>query len=389
LAQGPGQQKQPPQATPPARLTIGFVEIEGDPRHEPIRGYERLVLKTREHPYAGAQVGIDEARALTRVLQTEFALQRITVKSAEEVAPAVRQALDSQNIHFFILDTPAEAFKPLAAAVRGRDVLLFNATAPDDWLRRDLCSPEIIHTFPSLAMSMDGLVQLLVARKWRDILALQGPLPADAIATKAFAASVKKFGARIVATRDFKAGTDPREREKNDPLLLTSGTRDYDVVFVADDDFDFARQLPYQTVRPRPVIGSIGLEPVAWHWTWERHGAPQVNARFEKAAQGRHMEGMDWAAWMAVKMIVQSTLRTRSTDFQKQRQFLLSDAGFDGYKGLAVSVRPWDHQLRQAILLAAPYEVVDSAPIEGFLHKTNVLDTLGDDETETACHLNK
>ena len=277
LAQAP-QQKPPPQAAPLTRVTIGFVEIDGDPRHEPVRGYERLILKTREHPFAGAQIGIDEARALTRVLQTEFALQRITVKSAEEVAPAVRQALETQNIHFFILDTPAEAFKPLADAVRGRDVLLFNATAPEDSLRRNLCAPEIVHTFPSLAMSMDGLVQLLISRKWRDVLALQGPLPADALATKAFEASAKKFGARIVATRDFKAGTDPREREKNDPLLLTALTRDYDVVFVADDDFDFARQLPYQTVRPRPIVGSIGLEPVAWHWTWEHNGAPQMNS---------------------------------------------------------------------------------------------------------------
>jgi ABC transporter substrate binding protein (PQQ-dependent alcohol dehydrogenase system) len=388
LAQAP-QQKQPPQAAPLTRVTIGFVDIDGDPRHEPIRGYERLVLKTREHPFAGAQIGIDEARALTRVLQTEFALQRITVKSAEEVAPAVRQALETQNIHFFILDTPAEAFKPLADSVRGRDVLLFNATASEDSLRRNLCSPEIVHTFPSLAMRMDGLVQLLISRKWRDVLALQGPLPADALATKAFETSAKKFGARIVATRDFKAGTDPREREKNDPLLLTALTRDYDVVFVADDDFDFARQLPYQTVRPRPVVGSIGLEPVAWHWTWEHNGAPQINSRFQRATAGRHMEGADWAAWIAVKMVVQATLRTRSTDFQKQRQFLLGDAGFDGDKGLAVSIRPWDHQVRQAILLAAPYEVVASAPVEGFLHKSNVLDTLGDDETETMCHLNK
>ena len=29
-------------------------------------------------------------------------------------------------------------------------------------------------------MLMDGLVQYLVSRKWRDILVLQGPLPADA-----------------------------------------------------------------------------------------------------------------------------------------------------------------------------------------------------------------
>ena len=76
---------------------------------------------------------------------------------------------------------PAEAFKPLAAAVRGRDVLLFNATAPDDSLRRELCAREIVHTLPSLAMSMDALVQYLVSRKWRDILVLQGPLPADAV----------------------------------------------------------------------------------------------------------------------------------------------------------------------------------------------------------------
>jgi hypothetical protein len=52
-------------------------------------------------------------------------------------------------------------------------------------------------------------------------------------------------------------------------------------------------------------------------------------------------------------------------------------------------VRPWDHQLRQAVLLAAPYSVVARAPVEGFLHKSNDLDTLGDDEPETPCRLNR
>ena len=70
----------------------------------------------------------------------DFALERITVKSADDVAPAVQQAM-TPDIQFFIIDAPAEAFKPLAAAVRGRDVLLFNVTAPDDALRRDLCAP--------------------------------------------------------------------------------------------------------------------------------------------------------------------------------------------------------------------------------------------------------
>jgi len=90
-----------------------------------------------------------------------------------------------------------------------------------------------------------------------------------------------------------------------------------------------------------------------------------------------------------VKMVVQATLRTRSTDFDRQRKFILGEGSFDGNKGLAVSVRRWDQQLRQAVLLAAPYAVVARAPVEGFLHKTNALDTLGDDEPETPCKLSK
>src|SRR5262245_27085981 len=216
----------PPQpAAPQTRVTISYVDIAGDPRHEPIKAYERIVLKPRESPFAGAQVGIDEAQALSRVLKIDFALERITVKSAQEVTPAVTQAVE-RGIHFFIVDAPAEAFRPLAAAVRGREVLLFNATAPDDGLRRDLCAREIVHTLPSLAMISDALMQYLVSRKWRDILVLQGPLPADAATVKAFENSVKKFGARIIANRPFSAGTDPHEREQNNPLLLTAETRD-------------------------------------------------------------------------------------------------------------------------------------------------------------------
>lgn len=385
----PGPAPAAPAAAPRQSIVIGYVEIEGDPRYEPVRAYERLILKMRDHPFAGAQVGIDEAAALVRVLNTEFKLERITVKSAAEVAPAVMQAARERRIGFFLIDAPAEAFKPLATAAAGRDVLLFNVAAEEDSLRRNLCAREFVHVVPSLAMRTDALMQYLVSRKWRDLLVLEGPQPADAEMAKAFTRSAQKFGAQVVADQHFKPGTDPREREQNDPLLLTAIRSNYDVVFVADEAFDFVRQVPYHTSQPRPVVGSIDLEPVGWHWTWEHNGAPQVNSRFDKRSGGRHMEGMDWAAWIAVKMIVQSALRTRSADFKKQRDFILGDAGFDGDKGLPVGVRPWDHQVRQAVLLAAPYMVVASAPLEGFLHRLNGLDTLGDDKPETPCHLNR
>ena len=376
-----------PQPGPPERLAIGYVEVADDPRYEPITGYGRLVLRRREHPFVGAQVGLDEAQALGRVAGTQLAIERFSVASPADVAGAVAQARATRDMHFFIVDAPAGAFKPLADAVRGRDILVFNATVTDDTLRRTACAAEFVHTLPSLAMYMDALAQDFVSRKWSSLLVLEGPLAEDTVMAKAFERSAQKYGAHIVARAQFKPGTDPREREKNDPALLSAINRDYDVVFVADSAFEFARQVPYRTLRPRPVAGSIDLEPVAWHWTWDHNGAPQVNSRFEKRSGGRHMEGADWASWIAVKMVAQAALRARSKEFRALRKFLLSEGSFDGNKGLAVSVRQWDHQLRQAILLAAPYAVVAQTPIEGFLHKSNNLDTLGDDEPESPCHL--
>jgi len=199
LAQGPSPPPQP-------RVTIGYVEIAGDPRYEPITSYGRMVLKSRERPFAGAQLGLDDAQASARVLKIEFALERIPVASAAELAGAVTKARDA-GVHFFIVDAPAAALELLAGAVRGRDILVFNATASDDTLRRNLCVAEFVHTLPSMAMGMDALMQYLVSRKWTNLLAFEGPLPADATMTKAFENSAKKFGARIVARQQFKPGT--------------------------------------------------------------------------------------------------------------------------------------------------------------------------------------
>ena len=183
-------------APPQQQIRIGFVEIENDPRYEPIRAYERIVLKSRDPAFIGAVVGIDEAGALARVLKVDFKLERITAKSAAEIPAAVLAALDA-GTHFFLIAAPADAFKPLAAAVRGRVALLFNISEPDDALRRDLCVAEFVHVYPSRAQLMDGLAQFVVSRKWRDVLVFEGPSPADAVAAAAFTHAAQKFGARL------------------------------------------------------------------------------------------------------------------------------------------------------------------------------------------------
>src|SRR5262249_6280328 len=134
-------------------------------------------------------------------------------------------------------------------------LLLFNLTALEDSLRQERCQPHLFHVAPSHAMLTDALAQFLVAKKWRQALVLKGPAPGDAALQAAFERAAKRFGVKIVDTRAFVLGKDPRERAQNNVALLTAGG-DYDVVVVADSDGEFAREVPYQTQKPRPVTGA-------------------------------------------------------------------------------------------------------------------------------------
>ena len=125
-------------------------------------------------------------------------------------------------------------------------------------------------------MLTDAIGQYLASKKWNEILVLQGPLPEDQALVDALQRSAKRFGADIVDVRPFLLTNDPRLRDQSNVALLTAGD-DYDVVYVADTDGEFGRYVPYETNAPRPVVGTTGLVAEAWHWSWERQGAPQVN----------------------------------------------------------------------------------------------------------------
>lgn len=368
-------------------LVIGYVDIADDPRHRPIMLGNRVPLKPGSNAWDGARAGLADAQSALR-REGGLLLERVTAQSAEETPDAVRKLMRERGAKFILLDLPAHAYPGVAAAARGAEAMLFNVSAPDDELRRRHCAPELAHVYPSRAMLADAMAQYLVARNWRAVLLLEGPDPADAADAAGFAAAAKKFGARIVDRRRFAAGSDPRQRDQNNPSLATASTADYDVIYVADVAYDFARTLPFQTSRPRPVVGAVGLEATAWHWAWERNGAPQVNSRFRRVSEGAQMQPTAWAAWMAMRMVGEARARA-GAEFSAQRNYILNGAAFDASKGVRVSFRRWDQQLRQPIMLASAQAAVISAPLPGFLHQTETLDTLGDDARESPCKMDR
>jgi ABC transporter substrate binding protein (PQQ-dependent alcohol dehydrogenase system) len=365
-------------------IPIAYIERQEDPIYSKTKGYAGLYRVEHRSPLPAAELAIGDSAAIGAAIGVKFTLVRRVLAKGEDPSSALRGLRSEQDVIAAILDLPIEDMVAAAIGVSSEPIVLFNPRHTNVELRQATCATNLFHTMPELDMLTDGLAQGLRARNWTRVLVLEGEAPEDRAFSTSFQNSAQKFGLKIVDVRRFVPGNDPRHRDRNNVRLLTGGVR-HDTVFVADATREFAPFVPYNTMDPRPVVGSEGLIPVAWHIYWERHGAPQLNRRFAKRS-GHLMSDQDWATWAAVRAVAQSLVENRKTPTRPLTKALL-DSGLELelYKGFPGSFRPWNRQLRQPILLATPNAVVGLTPVEGALHQINTLDSLGIDEPEFRC----
>ena len=339
---------------------------------------ERAYLGHPTGPAADAvAMALKETRLELESAGAQLQLEVLTADSAE-AARAVAVKAEKGGHVAVVTSLPAAWTLSVSDAVK---LPVLNVRSADERLRAADCRPRLLHLLPGERMRADALAQTLAASRWSQVLLLTGPAPEDASRSEIAQAAIKRYGLKLVGSKPFKLSSDPRERDLANPRLLTTGS--YDAVWVVDSDGEFARALPYRTVQPRPVVGDAGLTAVAWHAQFDRYGAPQVSRRFQRAA-GRAMTAHDWAAWMAGKALAAAAVAAPKgtvTDFAKA----LDGVEIDGSKGVPMSFRSWDGQLRQPMLLSDGQGVVAKAPVDGLLHPRNVLDTLGADQPEKLC----
>ena len=112
-----------------------------------------------------------------------------------------------------------------------------------------------------------------------------------------------------------------------------------------------------------------------------------MQARFMKLF-ARRMTARDMQAWTAVRMIGEGATRSQSADPAKIAAYIKSPSfEIAAFKGQKLTLRDWNLQLRQPILLTDGRTIVSVSPQEGFLHQFSELDTLGYDRPETKCKL--
>jgi ABC transporter substrate binding protein (PQQ-dependent alcohol dehydrogenase system) len=365
-------------------LQVAVVSVADDERYQPRRVEKRWPGQSTGRLITAARLGLDDAQVELQDAGLSVRLREVVADNEAALAASLQQ-LQNDKVAYWLLDLPDALMPQALQAAQKAGALAINASSPLDALRAQSCgAAPVLHTYPSQSMLADALAQFLAAKSWKQVLVLQGAKPADALLMQAWQRAGKRYGLKTTETKTFKLSGDPRERDAANPKLLTN-ERNHEVVAVWDSEGEFARSLVYATQWPRPVIGSSGLTPLAWHAQWERYGGPQLNRRFVKLAQ-RPMTGQDWAAWMGIKTLVTAWVtEPKGTPLSLAARLRSGQVQVDGFKGLPLSYRTWDGQLRQPVLLAHADGVVQTAPMEGVLHPTDNLDTLGVDEKESPC----
>jgi len=339
---------------------------------------------------AGAQLATEDDNATGRFLNQRYTLVEQVLGEADDPVAAMN-ALAEQGVSFIVTSLDAERLLKVADAGQARGETLINASALDERLREQDCRANVIHVAPTRSMLADALAQYLIWKKWDKWVLLKGSHEKDGLFAEALRHAATRFGAKIVEEREFKDNGGARRTDsgvaeiQRQMPVVTQGLPAHDVLVAADESEVFAGYLPFRTWDARPVAGSAGLVPVTWNAAFDQWGAVQLQNRFTKAFQ-RPMTSKDIQAWTAVRMIGEAAVRTASADSSKMLAYIKGpEFSVAAFKGQKLTLRDWNLQLRQPILLFDGRNTVSVSPQEGFLHQVSALDTLGLDRPETKC----
>ena len=341
----------------------------------------------------GARLAIKDNQTTGRFLGHTYELVEVVVPAGEDIGAVFAEQVAAGG-RLFIADLPREDLLAVARHADAPSTLVFNGRVEDDDLRRTTCFPHVFHTALSRAMRADALVQFLVWKKWTEIFLLAGATEADQAFAEAIRRAAQKFGAEIVAEESY--AYDPIARrtdsghiqvQRQMPLATQGAGDDYDVLVALDSSEIFGEYLPFNTFAPRPVAGTHGMVPISWHRVQEQWGSTQIQRRFAEVA-GRWMEERDYGAWLGIRALGEAVTRTNSAEVAALRAYLRgADFALGGFKGVGLTFRPWNQQMRQPVLLVNKRVLVSVSPQDGFLHQRTPLDSLGFDEPESDCAL--
>jgi ABC transporter substrate binding protein (PQQ-dependent alcohol dehydrogenase system) len=357
---------------------------------------EPLPLSYAEKPITdkgiqGARLMLKEAKQAGNFVGHDFELIEAIVPEDGDVVAKAKELLKGGDA-FILADLEPDDLIAVADLPEAKNSIIMNIRSSATALREELCRINVFHVIPDYAMRADALAQYLIWKKWPRWFVIRRDTPEDQDYLAQVKRAAARFGGKVVGEKVYDLPPGARNLDSGHQQIqtqmpmVTEGASDHDVMWVINSDDDFGDYLMYRTHLPRPVVGSQGLQATAWDKSYTESGAMHFQNAIPRLAKRAPVE-RDYTAWLAFRALSDSAMKSGKTTPQELKTYLLSDDfKLEGFKGQAMSFRSWDHQMRQPVILGGGTRVpVSTSPQEGFLHPTNLTDTLGFDKPESKC----
>jgi ABC transporter substrate binding protein (PQQ-dependent alcohol dehydrogenase system) len=376
-----------PAGTPATKLPIVYLG-KAYPEPLPLSYAERPIT---DKGIQGARMYMKEANQSGGFVGMGFDLVEAIVPEKGDVVAKAKEIL-AKGDALIVADLEAADLLAVADLPEAKNSVIMNIRSSAEALRQEQCRPNVFHVIPDWAMRADALAQYLILKKWPRWFIIRGDSAADKDYLAQIERAAKRYGGKIVqeTVYPFPPGsrnTDSGYQQVQSQIpLVTQSAPAHDVIWVIDNDEFFGDYLPYRTTEPNLVVGTQGLQATAWDKSYTEYGSMTFQNDLFKHAK-RDSTERDYTAWIAVRAMTDAAMRSGKTAVSDIKQYILSDEfNLEGHKGIALNFRPWDHQMRQPVILGGGTRtIVSKSPQEGFLHEKNVTDTLGFDEPETKC----
>ncbi|ETX27819.1 ABC transporter substrate-binding protein [Roseivivax isoporae] len=353
-------------ATTGFALRVGIVLPLGGPSRAD--GPENL-SHPAEMARRGAVFGEEEMGRNGALFGHSVTLFTANAPGAEAVARAARRLVAVDGVQVLVGGFSEAEARVLSEVAEETGTLFLNIAASADTLRA-ACTPMTFHVEASAAMYLDAMAGWFLRAGHRRWVILHGPDPEGRarLERARTALGQRHWGARItaevpVASRDFTEALAAVADERPEAVLVLTDWHTQ-LAFLARYEAEGltapvaafpeaatqTRRFYEDAMLAAPNAGA-GHRAALWEPTLDAYGARELNAR-AAARWGRPMDSAGWAAYQAMKIAFDAAQFGGGAEGRAMAAHLArEDTVMDLHKGIGVSFRPWDHQLRQSLYL--------------------------------------
>jgi len=328
----------------------------------------------------GLTFGLEDTQKNADLFGDQIKIHFAAAPSSEAAVRSAKRLVQLNKVQVLIGGFGLSETEELMRIAEENGVLFLNIACSADRLRQQ-CNKMSFHIEPSAAMYLDAIAAWYLRagyRKWFIISddTLEGTDRSD---RSLVSIQERHWGGKVVGQSNIQKGQTNFENEihkiaktKPDVVINLSDWLSqlrFAARFEAESSGIELTGFPEQAAQLRAFYGSLGQicrnsnaghRASSWECTLDAYGARELNARFA-ARWGAPMDPISWAGFQAIKLSYEAAKFSNSSTGLTMSNYLSDPSTLlDVHKGIGVSFRLWDNQLRQSLYLVRLSDKIDN-----------------------------